>query len=116
MSFSLGRPFTLDASEITVRKPSASFSPSHGTWRAYPPPPPTTPQVYSKSFEVGSRETPDLIGVISEHRIKLCDLVEPIARALSVFILSIALWPAQPTLTAQIWQRSNLDTRTTQHV
>ena len=83
MSFSLGRPFTLDASEIAVRRPNASVKPSYGLWRAYLQP--TSEQAYPQSLHLG--ETPDLLGLISEQRIILCDLVEPVARALLVMPL-----------------------------
>lgn len=75
-SFTLGRPFTLDTGEIHVRKPSVANRATYGTWAIYPP---------SSGYEDGTDHAdgvPDLIGVISEQRIVLSDLVEPIARAL----------------------------------
>lgn len=74
-SFTLGRPFTLDASEILVRKPTAAMRPSYSLWSIYP----------QGAIEEGAgmtEGTPDLVGIISEQRIVLSDLVEPIARAL----------------------------------
>ena len=79
MSFSLGRPFTLDASEITAERPG-TFQSSYNTWRTYPP---LTNGLASHQSPANSvRGSPDLIGLISENRIILCDLVEPVARAL----------------------------------
>ena len=77
MSFSLGRPFTLDASEITVRKPSSTLNTAHELRTTYVQP-------YSRAS--GPIEPMDLMALISEQRIVLCDLVEPIARALSVSV------------------------------
>lgn len=75
-SFTLGRPFTLDSSEIHVRKPSAAMRPSYSLWSIYP-------LSHALSDEAAMTEgVPDLIGAISEQRIVLSDLVEPIARAL----------------------------------
>lgn len=75
-SFTLGRPFTLDTSEIHVSKPSAAMRPSYGVWSMYPPNP--------ANKETWSHEdgVPDLIGILNEQRIVLSDLIEPIVRAL----------------------------------
>lgn len=79
-SFSLGRPFTLDASEITVSKPSVSTDATSPRWKEYQP-----NAIQQMNPPYSTSEAPhDLIGLISEHRITLYDLVEPIARALSV--------------------------------
>lgn len=75
-SFSLGRPFTLDASEITVRKPD---SPSQGTWLPYGQ---SNGNIASDSRD--SIGMPDFLGLITEQRTSLCGIVEPIARALCV--------------------------------
>jgi hypothetical protein len=78
MSFSLGRPFTLDASEITVPWPSLrreGGGRQHETWGS-------TSQVPNQH---------DFVALITKKRIHLCDIVEPIARALLVLPYPVKL-------------------------
>jgi hypothetical protein len=73
MSFSLGRPFTLDASEITV---------------PWPRPRNDLEEIEHQNQSWGSNaqvpDQHDFVALITKRRIHLCDIVEPIARALSV--------------------------------
>ncbi|RMY05055.1 hypothetical protein D0867_10142 [Hortaea werneckii] len=73
MSFSLGRPFTLDGSEITVKKPTPNSFSYTELWQPYPSTMAPSPQ---------SSGGLALLDVISAQRINLCETVEPIARAL----------------------------------
>lgn len=79
-SFSLGRPFALDASEITVEKPNAFTAETDDPrWRTY------YPASAGPTCEVSDAGPPrDLVLSISERRINLYDTVGPIARALFV--------------------------------
>ncbi|KAK3703945.1 hypothetical protein LTR37_014163 [Vermiconidia calcicola] len=82
-SFSLGRPFTLDASEITVSKPGASvntpaINAAPTSWNEYPSSSATQASPALDSAQAAS----ELADAISEQRVTLCDMVEPIARAL----------------------------------
>ncbi|KAI7498850.1 hypothetical protein KC357_g256 [Hortaea werneckii] len=73
MSFSLGRPFTLDGSEITVKKPTPDTFSYTELWHPYPRTIAPNPQ---------SSGGLALLDIISAQRINLCQTVEPIARAL----------------------------------
>ncbi|KAI7481085.1 hypothetical protein KC351_g6590 [Hortaea werneckii] len=73
MSFSLGRPFTLDGSEITVKKPTPDTFSYTELWHPYHRTIASNPQ---------SSGGLALLDVISAQRINLCETVEPIARAL----------------------------------
>ncbi|KAK4493618.1 hypothetical protein PRZ48_015285 [Zasmidium cellare] len=76
-SFSLGRPFTLDASELNVSRPRAASPASQTQWSPFP-----TTADPSKDGYSQTRPMPDLVDAICEQRIALLDTVEPIARAL----------------------------------
>lgn len=71
MSFSLGRPFTLDASEITVPWPSPRDRREENA---------SQHQIFNSGGP--SLEQTDFAALIMKKRILLCDIVEPIARAL----------------------------------
>ncbi|KAI6910048.1 hypothetical protein KC316_g3010 [Hortaea werneckii] len=73
MSFSLGRPFTLDGSEITVKKPTPDSFSYTELWQPYPS------TIARSPHSSGGLA---LLDVISAQRINLCETVEPIARAL----------------------------------
>lgn len=76
-SFSLGRPFALDASEITVSKPCAPVRSVLFPSRNH-----RSQQDKSSATDPLREEELDLAEIIQGHRIALCDMVEPIARAL----------------------------------
>ncbi|KAF7186627.1 Nitrogen assimilation transcription factor nirA [Pseudocercospora fuligena] len=74
-SFASSRPFTVDTSELRVRRPNSDFCASMGIWTPYFVPPECPSSGYAGI-------TPDLLAIISEHRVGLSELVEPIIRAL----------------------------------
>ncbi|KAF2716567.1 hypothetical protein K431DRAFT_289305 [Polychaeton citri CBS 116435] len=81
-SFNLGRPFTLDKSEITVHRPCNASNISQDDMSLLPSLPSSGVDFHGVPDLVQSGGPLPLAAVIVEKRIELCDLVEPIARAL----------------------------------
>ncbi|HEX3641882.1 MAG TPA: hypothetical protein VHV10_11375 [Ktedonobacteraceae bacterium] len=84
-SFTLGRPFTLDSSDITVSKPGPTRQDSGaGTHTDIQE---VNGQLLPFSFSVGDMQ--DLGGLVTQQRIVLSDMVEAMSRAVLVYKTSV---------------------------
>ncbi|KAI5235324.1 hypothetical protein E4T43_09354 [Aureobasidium subglaciale] len=78
-SFHLGRPFSLDDSEVTVAKPDPETLPSHPTWQPYSIP---SLQFVSGGMQQNASQLPDITPEIFHHWIFLCQNIAAVGHAL----------------------------------
>ncbi|KAI5195078.1 hypothetical protein E4T39_08357 [Aureobasidium subglaciale] len=78
-SFHLGRPFSLDDSEVTVAKPDPKTLPANTTWQPYSIP---SLQFVSGGMQQNSSQLPDITPEIFHHWIFLCQNIAAVGHAL----------------------------------
>ncbi|KEQ67853.1 uncharacterized protein M437DRAFT_38064 [Aureobasidium melanogenum CBS 110374] len=78
-SFHLGRPFSLDDSEVTVPKPDPKTLPSNPTWQPYSIP---SLQFVPGAMQHDASQLPDITPQIFHHWIFLCQNIAVVGHAL----------------------------------
>jgi hypothetical protein len=87
-SFHLGRPFSLDDSEVTVAKPDPHTNSTNSTWQPYPATHPSSISSPPSSATTASQPTttffhqPDTTPQIHHHKLFLCQNIAAVGQAL----------------------------------
>ncbi|CAD0106101.1 unnamed protein product [Aureobasidium uvarum] len=78
-SFHLGRPFSMDDSEVTVPKPDPKTLPTNSTWQPYSVP---SLQFVPNEMQQNPSELPDITPQIFHHWLFLCQNIAVVGHAL----------------------------------
>ncbi|CAD0081637.1 unnamed protein product [Aureobasidium vineae] len=78
-SFHLGRPFSMDDSEVTVPKPDPKTLPTNSTWQPYSVP---SLQFVPNNMQQNPSELPDITPQIFHHWLFLCQNIAVVGHAL----------------------------------